>query len=460
MRIVCRGPESPSPAFPNERRLYGPRGKFSITEKPPKGYIVVSAGRGREPPGEERGSIMEAKKERGVPILMYHGVGPDRPGWPWNYLFTPADIFEAQMRALRAAGWKTISLGELHAHMAEGKPLPAKPVVLTFDDGYADNWIYAYPILRKYGHHAVVWMSVDFVDPRTEPRPTLEDVWAGRLREGALDPRGYLSWAEMRLMTGSGHVEIQSHAMTHTWYPCGDEILDFHRPAGVDDYAPPLWLGWNMFPARKHESMHVDLSELVPFGTPIYRNAKSLAAPRYFEDESLTEKLRARVAGSGAAAFFEEPLWREDLLDVVREHGARAGRLETEHEYRDRVRSELVQSRRAIAAALGTKVEYLCWPGGGRTPETLRIAEEAGYLATTTHFEDRARRNVRGQNPRELSRIGPGSPWVWRGRVIKRTGVGFFTANLEDFAGVKGSVCKLRFHKLRNLAGYLLSGKR
>lgn len=399
-------------------------------------------------------------KERGVPIVMYHGVGPDRTNWPWNYLFTPLDVFEGQMRALRDEGWRTVSLAELHAHMASGAPLPPKPVVLTFDDGYADNWIYAFPILQKYGHRAVVWMSVDFVDPRREARPTLADAWAGRLREDELDPRGYLSWAEMRRMAESRLVEIQSHAMTHTWYPRAGEIADFHRPAGVDDYEAPLWLGWNMFPGRKHESMHVDLSALVPFGTPIYAHAKSLAARRWFEDESLTEKLRARSAASGDAAFFEEPGWREELLEIVREHGLSGGRLETEGEYKARVRRELVESKRVISEALGAKVEFLCWPGGGRNPETLRIAREAGYLATTTHFEDRSRRNVRGQDPSELSRIGSGSPWSWRGRALKRTSPGFFIASLEVFAGGEKSIWKLRAHKLECLFRHFVLGMR
>ena len=398
--------------------------------------------------------------ERGIPIVMYHGVGPDRAGWPWNHLFTPADVFDLQMRALRDEGWTTVSLSELRAHMASGAPLPAKPVVLTFDDGYADNWVYAYPILKKHGHRAAIWLSTDFVDPRREPRATLEDVWAGRARENSLDPRGYLSWSEMRRMAESGHVEIQSHAMTHTWYPSSGEILDFHRPEGVDDYEAPLWLGWNMFPGRKHESMHVRLFDLVPLGTPIYRHEKSLAARRHYEDERLAEKLRSHVSASGGAAFFEEPGWREELMEIVREHGSSGGRLETESEYAARVRRELVESRRIIAEALGAKVEFLCWPGGGRSPAALRMAEEAGYLATTTHFENRSKRNVHGQNPRELSRIGPGSPWSWRGRVIKRTGPGFFIASLDVFAGGEKSIWRLRAHKLQCLFRYFVSRAR
>ena len=102
----------------------------------------------------------------GVPVVMYHGVGPTLETWQWRHLITPLDVFEGQMRRLREDGWRTITLSRLHDHMSRGSEIPARSVVLTFDDGYLDNWVYAYPILKKYGHHAVIWISVDFVDPR------------------------------------------------------------------------------------------------------------------------------------------------------------------------------------------------------------------------------------------------------------------------------------------------------
>ena len=191
-------------------------------------------------------------KIRGIPVVMYHGVMPSRDDWIWNYLITPLDVFEGQMRMLEKRGWTTVSLTQLHDHMARNAPLPEKPVVLTFDDGYLNNWVYAYPVLKKYGHHAVIWMSTDFVDPMAGVRPNLEDCAAGRVRRGELVDRGYLSWEEMRRMAGSGHVEIQSHARTHTWYFSGPEIVDFHRPTGIENYTMPPWLAWNALVDRKH----------------------------------------------------------------------------------------------------------------------------------------------------------------------------------------------------------------
>lgn len=395
---------------------------------------------------------------RGVPVVMYHGVGPTLETWQWRYLITPLAVFEGQMRRLRDEGWHTITLARLHDHLSRGTRLPARSVVLTFDDGYLDNWVYAYPVLKRFGHHAVIWMSTDFVDPCGTARPTLEDYRAGRIPRGELPGPGYLSWEEMRRMVESGHVEIQSHARTHTWYPSGPEIIDFHRPSGVGAYMPPPWLGWNMFPERKYEYMTAGLEDLVPYGTPVYRHTKALAGRRYFEDPGLMELLTERVKEGGGRAFFTKSGWRRELRGLADRHPPGGGRFETDSEYEERVRMELAESREAIAGALGTAVDYLCWPGGGRNAVTIRIAEEVGYLATTTHFLDTERRNVYGQDPREINRIGSGAPWVWRGTVIMNTEPRFFTALLEAFAGNKKSLLTARLYKLKYLFRHFLFG--
>ncbi|UCF06472.1 MAG: polysaccharide deacetylase family protein [bacterium] len=397
-------------------------------------------------------------KTRGVPIVMYHGTGPYHPGWPWGHLRTPLDVFEGQMRALAEEGWTTISLDTLYAHLADNASLPEKPVVLTFDDGYLDNWVNAYPILRRYGHRAVIWMSTDFVDPCNEPRPTLDDLDTGRIGESDLNDMGYLSWTEMRRMVESGHFEIQSHGMTHTWYFKGPEIIDFHRPSGVDGYVRPPWLAWNLFPECKHVHPLTVPDDRIPYGTPIYTFGKSLVTRRYFEDPGLTARLVGRVAAGGGAAFFERAGWRDELLGVVRKHPPCEDRIESEEEYEARVKNELAVSMRLIEEALGSKVRYLCWPGGGRTPKTLRIAQEVGYRSTTTHYLDPDRRNTYGQNPHEFNRIGCASPWVWRGRRFYRTDPGYFIAFLEYFAGQKNSIWTIRRYKLHYVLRYYLRG--
>jgi hypothetical protein len=204
--------------------------------------------------------------------------------------------------------------------------------------------------------------------------------------------------------------------------------------------------------------MTLGLEALVPYGTPVYEHGEALAVRRYFEDESLTARLVQHVSDNGRAQFFDRKDWRRELTDIVNDHQPVNDRIETPEEYEMRVRSELIESRREIEQKLGTKVDFLCWPGGGRNPENLKIAEDVGYRATTTHYRDKDRTNIHGQNPREINREGCGSPWVWRGAIIRRTDPRYFRAILEHFNGSRSALWLMRLYKLKYILRHYLYG--
>jgi peptidoglycan/xylan/chitin deacetylase (PgdA/CDA1 family) len=87
-----------------------------------------------------------------VPVLMYHVINPPPAGAPFPGLYVPADEFAAQMQALKAAGWHAVTMDQLEAYWTRGVPLgPGKPIVLTFDNGYASQYLNAMPILKRLG---------------------------------------------------------------------------------------------------------------------------------------------------------------------------------------------------------------------------------------------------------------------------------------------------------------------
>lgn len=87
-----------------------------------------------------------------LPVLMYHYVSR----FPGAIAVSP-EHFEDQCRGMAKHGWRGIGLDEAEDFLLKGAPLPPRSLLITFDDGYLDNYVYAWPILRKYGHKGVVF---------------------------------------------------------------------------------------------------------------------------------------------------------------------------------------------------------------------------------------------------------------------------------------------------------------
>jgi peptidoglycan/xylan/chitin deacetylase (PgdA/CDA1 family) len=93
----------------------------------------------------------------GVPILMYHQVAPLAPAAFGKYSVTPR-AFAAQMRWLAMAGYTPVDLDALLSHRGSGAPLPRRPIVITFDDGFQECADHAAPILQSFGFTATFYL--------------------------------------------------------------------------------------------------------------------------------------------------------------------------------------------------------------------------------------------------------------------------------------------------------------
>jgi len=158
---------------------------------------------------------------RSVPVLMHHHVSPS-PGM----ITVSPENFESQIAWLADNGWTSLTLAQ-YADFLAGKPVPRKSIVITFDDGYLDNWVYAHPILQKYGMHAVVfvvtgWMGEGPLRPHAgQPGAALPATPDHRgcedaiLRENRHDDV-MMRWSEARAMIEAGTFEVHCHTHTHT----------------------------------------------------------------------------------------------------------------------------------------------------------------------------------------------------------------------------------------------------
>ena len=355
---------------------------------------------------------------RALPVFRYHSVAPPGTLAPHRWLeriSVPLDAFEATLADLSRRNVRTVGTDEIAGFLSGRITLPRGSVALTFDDGYLDNWVGVAPLLERYGHKAIIFVSTDFIDPTDRTRSTVAD--AGEVRW-----QGYLSAAEMRAMTESGVAEIQSHARTHTWYPISPRIVDFYRPDRNIEHERCryrfLWL--NRHPELKPFALEHLHREAVPWGTPVYEFAPALVARRYFPDPELERVLVEFVNDAGGESFFERPDWNHELhrlVDGYRDRYGERGSFEGEEARRRRVRDELAGSRARLEEITGRPVRFLAPPQGGSTPETLELARECGYELVT----------AKGGASMRLNRRGDGLGWV------HRVGVG------ESIFGTNGS---------------------
>lgn len=383
---------------------------------------------------------------------MFHSVGLENHPWAWSHISEPIAIFESKIALLKKSGFHGVFWGELYDYTAGDLELPGNSILLTFDDGYLDNWVYVYPILKKYGMKGTIFVSPDFVDPSPELRQNMDDVMAGRCQPDDLVVAGFLSWPEMREMEASGLIDIQSHAMTHTWYFSGPQIVDYHRPHSI---TPNPWLFWNARPDRKPYYLSEDQQEFLPWGSPILQHHKSLEVRRYIPDEHALSKITDFVTAEGGSKYFDLEDWRPRLDDfVTAEFGSLnvPGRFESEDSQVKRFTDELKSSKRLIEKNLQKSVDFVCWPGGATNDLVQAIAQDVGFKSWTLSSRSAlAKRNRPGTDPGNIKRLGTSNAIDVRGRRCGTAGARFQLWQILAHQGSTLHAILIRLFKLSRL---------
>lgn len=146
----------------------------------------------------------ENDENRGValPILMYHSIC-DSDGKAGKFVINKQEL-ERDLKFLSENNYTAISFAELLDFTENGTPLPEKPIMLTFDDGYFNNYCYAYPLLKQYNFKAIISIIgryTDLYSENTEENPNYS----------------HITWTQAREMCDSGLVEIENHSYdSHT----------------------------------------------------------------------------------------------------------------------------------------------------------------------------------------------------------------------------------------------------
>lgn len=165
---------------------------------------------------------VDSRESIEIPIIMYHSL-TENPSSESEYVIS-ADRFESDLKWLSDQGYTTILPSQLIAYAQTGTRLPARPVIISFDDGYGNNYALAYPLLQKYSAKAVI----SLIGSESE----LSSAAAYR------DPmHSNITWSEAAIMSRSGLVEFANHTYDlHTAEAGGRKGADMLPGESFDEY--------------------------------------------------------------------------------------------------------------------------------------------------------------------------------------------------------------------------------
>jgi peptidoglycan/xylan/chitin deacetylase (PgdA/CDA1 family) len=182
---------------------------------------------------------------------MYHKISAHGIADP---LTVPVNHLEAQLHYLKQEGYNTIQLSDLVKYIRQGTPLPEKPVLITFDDGYRDNFTAGYPLFERYGLKANIFLVPTF------------------LKERAAEASDYLSLEDMQAMDPR-LVEYGLHSYDHKSYKTlspAEMETDLRQCSGMlarkgVNFQPCLAFPYGAYP-KKNADGHREFLEILAAG--------------------------------------------------------------------------------------------------------------------------------------------------------------------------------------------------
>ncbi|ADY74069.1 polysaccharide deacetylase [Desulfurobacterium thermolithotrophum DSM 11699] len=256
--------------------------------------------------------------------------------------------------------FKIVSLHELlDKDVKSNKPLAA----ITFDDGYKDNFVYAYPILKKMGIPAHLFITANRILDSEKVEKNLFDYWNGKVSfEELYKPtsmyygheefikKGYseefLSWKELELMKDV--FSYGAHSANHFSFPYKEEIIDFFDGSNFD---------WSMLLYSKE-----------PFnGLPKFPTRSELDIRKFYPSKELLKFCRD---------FPKKGNWKKSLRLEIEKNFKTFGSYETEEEAKKRIKTELIDSKKKIEKRLGITVDNFSWPFGHYSELSKDIASQ------------------------------------------------------------------------------------
>jgi Polysaccharide deacetylase len=353
----------------------------------------------RVPPGatvDERGGrirgVVEFAAGHYPSFLFGLPVGDRLP--VFHFHETTREQLEPALRYLVENGYRTIGSSELARFVREGRHPGPRSVMLTFDDAWASLWLVVGPLLHAFNLRAVTYAIPGRLRDADSVRPTMA---TGPVDAAAADRDAYpfVTWPELRALSDSGRIEVQSHTWSHAMVFTGDRAVglvdpDFarephlNRPrltaADPPEFLTPDRLGFPIFPCRSRLS----------------------SGRRFYPDAAACARIETFVADHGGPALFARGDWRGSLGPLLADI---AGRWEDAAERSAAIEHELAAARDTLEARLAVRVGHVCLPWGVTSQTTGAALARLGFSTAFANRWSGRLAVAHGDHPYALKRL-------------------------------------------------------
>ena len=261
-----------------------------------------------------------------VLCLMYHSIDSEK-----NKGGIFVDEFEEHIKWIKDK--KTFKMEELKGLDYK---LPKNSILITFDDGYKNNYTLAFPILKKYNMKATIFLNTKFIE-----------------KDDA-----YLNWAEIREMYESGLVDFQLHTHSHQLTIKNTDVLDFY-----DEESSPYFKreSYSLFFDGNYDEKR-DAGKLN--GLPVFKLRSKISIPGYKAKKDFVEKYRNIVEPQENNMSEKEK--KEFLNKLFKERKDEFFDKISEEQFKETVKFEILENKKIISEKLGKVPDCLAYPWGHR----------------------------------------------------------------------------------------------
>ncbi len=294
---------------------------------------------------------------KGIPVFLYHQVN--------SFSNITPELFEEHLKILKSKKMNTITVSEYGR-----KETPKNSVLITFDDGYYDNYKIVFPLLKKYNMKATIFLNTLYIGERRWGETKIEKNGIANynaikkynaLNDGVTEQ--YMTWAEIKEMYESGLVDFQAHSHKHMAIFKKLEFQGVFEKDSMDCTDVFLYgdieEGFPKFPKRGEYS-----------GKGIIINREFFKKFQEYYFKNLKGKSEKEILSLG-----------QEYID---KHIEPYVMIETEEDAELRIKDEFILNKTIIEGKLNNKVEYFCWPWGHRDKKVVELLKTLGVKGFIT----------------------------------------------------------------------------